>query len=230
MSTLEQPAQKKRRLSKEEYKRVLIEKKEAKKRERAEAGEDTAKTENNKYYQIFNTTKKKKIEKNEDKMTDREEEEVPLDKKWTKEEWDEKLRRRQARIDKEEIERLEKIEKAKRMEKGWDLIKLCKKMMQEEGFNWKISQERREQMRKEEIERTERKGRAAVKKTETLEKIENKNLQRKITDTLGKLPRNRRILLEREIEKERRITIKEAREELWKRWRHSKGKKKKTQN
>ena len=85
-------------------------------------------------------------------------------------------------------------------------------------------------IRKEEEEKQERKNRAATKKAETLEKIENRNLQRKITDSLGTLPRNRRILLEREIEKERRLTIKEAREELWKRWRHAKGKRKTNPN
>ena len=38
-----------------------------------------------------------------------------------------------------------------------------------------------------------------------------------------KLPRNRRILVERETEKERKLLLKEAKEELWKRWRQKKG-------
>ena len=62
------------------------------------------------------------------------------------------------------------MEKAKKMEKGWELMKLCKKMMSEDGYNWKISQERREMMGKEEDEKRERKGRAAVEKAETMEK------------------------------------------------------------
>ena len=105
-------------------------------------------------------------------------------------------------------------------------MKLCREVMSEHGYNWKISKERRELMRKEEEEKRERQSRAAKKKEETPERIENKKLQRKITDTLGELPRNKRIILERELDRERRMTLKEAKEELWKKWRQSKGKRK----
>ena len=60
-STLDQPAQKKRKLSKEEYKRVLHEKKIAKKRENTEIIE----TEDKKHYKIFNQYKKKKLDRKE---------------------------------------------------------------------------------------------------------------------------------------------------------------------
>ena len=46
-----------------------------------------------------------------------------------------------------------------------------------------------------------------------------------ITESLGELPKNKRILLEREMELERRLLIKEAREEIWKKWRQNKGRK-----
>ena len=102
--------------------------------------------------------------------------------------------------------------------------------MQEEGYNWKKSKERREQERREEMERQERLNIAAEKKEKTLQKIEKTKLQKKITDSLNQIPRNRRILLEQRLEKERRMTLKEAKEEIWKKWRHSKGKRKNNPN
>ena len=50
-----------------------------------------------------------------------------------------------------------------------------------------------------------------------------KEIQTKITAEMMKLPRNRRILLERETEKERKLLLKEAIKELCKRWRQKKG-------
>ena len=47
--------------------------------------------------------------------------------------------------------------------------------------------------------------------------------QQKITTQLAKLPENRRIMLERELETERKLNLKEAKEELWRRWRQKKG-------
>ena len=43
---------------------------------------------------------------------------------------------------------------------------------------------------------------------------------------LKELPRNRRILLEGEMEKERRMILREATQEVWKKWRQSKGRRK----
>ena len=50
-----------------------------------------------------------------------------------------------------------------------------------------------------------------------------KTIQKKITETLQKLPRNTQILIEREEEKRRRILLQEAKQELWRRWRQKKG-------
>ena len=48
-------------------------------------------------------------------------------------------------------------------------------------------------------------------------------MQRKITDSLATLPKNRQILLLREEERERLILLQEAKKEIWKRWRQRKG-------
>ena len=88
--------------------------------------------------------------------------------------------------------------------------------MKEEGYNWKISKERRDIEREQNRDREERLERANAQKERTLYTLERKEKQRKITETLDKLPKNRQIILERELEKERRLTLKEAREDVWK--------------
>ena len=88
------------------------------------------------------------------------------------------------------------MEKQRKMEKSWELLKLCREVMKEEGHSWKVSKERREEERTREMEKHERLRRAAGQREKTLEKAEDKKKQLRITENLGKLPENRRILLE----------------------------------
>ena len=88
-----------------------------------------------------------------------------------------------------------------------------------------MSKERRDLEREKERERSERVTIANRKKEKTLNNINNKKKQTKITEMLNSLPENRRILAEKEAEKERILSLKEAKLELWRRWRHKKGKK-----
>ena len=60
-------------------------------------------------------------------------------------------------------------------------------------------------------------------KQNAIETERKKVIQKKITESLGELPGNRRVILERELEKERRLLLKEAKEEIWKKWRQKKG-------
>ena len=89
------------------------------------------------------------------------------------------------------------------------------------GNGEKMRKWREERMRKQ-----ERLAEASAKRERTLNRLEAKKLQTKITETLKELPRNRRILLEGEMEKERRMTLREAKQEVWKKWRQSKGRRK----
>ena len=95
--------------------------------------------------------------------------------------------------------------------------------MAKDGINWKISKERRDLEREEKERRYERLNKAANRKKETLEKIDIKEKQLKITAELQKLPENRRKILEMEIERERLMMLKEAKEELWKKENQKKG-------
>ena len=125
---------------------------------------------------------------------------------------------------KTEAENLRKrLDKAKRLEKSWDLLRLCRQMIEEEGSKW----ERNKNIREEEIKRKERIGRALAKKKIFEEKENLKETQTKITDKLKELPRNRAILVEKEIEKERLKNLQEAKKEIWKKWRQKKGREKK---
>ena len=95
-------------------------------------------------------------------------------------------------------------------------------MIETEGDKWQKSKERRfeEKMKYEERER--RLQVAGEKKRQTLDKLEKRKIQNKITENLRQLPENRRILIEREEEKERRLLLQEAKIELWKKWRKKK--------
>ena len=53
--------------------------------------------------------------------------------------------------------------------------------------------------------------------------MKRRDMQTKITQRLQIIPRNRQILLEKQMEKERLMYLKEAKEEIWKRWRQTKG-------
>ena len=137
--------------------------------------------------------------------------------------WEEKLRIREERIKEEERIRIKKINLAERMSRSWHLLNLCRETMKREGLNWEKSKERREEERTKMLEKDDRMKKAAGKKKAALEKHHRKELQTKITTQLKLIPKNRRILLEREIEKERIWNLKEAKLELWRRWRQRKG-------
>ena len=53
-----------------------------------------------------------------------------------------------------------------------------------------------------------------------------KQVQLKITSTLKLLPKPTQILLEKEEDRKKRILLKEAKEDLWKKWRQRKGREK----
>ena len=86
--------------------------------------------------------------------------------------------------------------------------------------------ERREAERTELEEKIERKKRAEKKSKEAKEDWNRKQTQMKITEAMKILPKEKQILIENEEEKRNRILLKEAKEELWKRWRQRKGREK----
>ena len=57
----------------------------------------------------------------------------------------------------------ERRKKAAKLSRGWELFRVCKEIIEEEGMNWKASKERRDKERMEEEEKAERIARAARK-------------------------------------------------------------------
>ena len=73
------------------------------------------------------------------------------------------------------------------MQRSWELLRQCKQLLEENGEKWKKSQERRELERKRREEREERLNRAKQKE----EGWKQTKIQKKITDTLAELPKNK---------------------------------------
>ena len=216
---MEQPANKRRKIENYTYKRVLkVEREEGEKRS-IEIQAEAAKEEENA------TKKMRKVETGCERLPEGLEYEGGR-KKTEKEllkEWNERIAEREEFLLREEKERCDRIEKAKRMQKGWELMRLCRNMIEENGETWKKSKARRDIEREEEEQRKERKAKAAEKKKQTIEKIESRRKQQKITDCLMKLPENRKRLVEKEEEKMRKMMMEEAETELWRKWRQKKG-------
>ena len=119
----------------------------------------------------------------------------------------------------ENAEREKRREKARRLKQSFELLRLCKETLENEGATWEKSKERRE-LEKQRLCRVQE---GQTKKEALIQKREKEQLQRKITDSLATLPKNRQILLLREEERERLILLQEAKKEIWKRWRQRKG-------
>ena len=216
-SMQDQPAAKRRKV-KEGYKRVIQEQKKQEKRPIQESGEAN-KTE---VYDIFKKRRKKEFqeyleEKEEEikgnQVTYRKSEEE------LRKEWEEKLQEREKLMAEEDELREKRIHKAKRMQQSYELMRLCRKTLEMEGITWAKSKERREMERSKILRLSEGKAKKKIQ----VEKKEKETIQRKITENLAILPKNRQILLQREEERERRILLQETKKELWKRWRQRKG-------
>ena len=74
-----------------------------------------------------------------------------------------------------------------------------------------------------EIEREDRIGKARKKREEFQEGMKRREIQTRITENLKILPKNKQILLEKQVNKEMLMCLKEAKEEIWKKWRQRKG-------
>ena len=104
---------------------------------------------------------------------------------------------------------------ATRLEKSWELIRVCKKIIKEQGPGWQESKENREQQRKFEMEKVERKKRAEIGKEDTLRRI----TEQKLLKLSAMLPERSRMKIEDEESRKKRILLQETQSNLWKKWR-----------
>ena len=129
--------------------------------------------------------------------------------------WQKRRKEILARLEDEEKTRLEKIEKARRLTRGWEMTRLCKEIIKENAKGW---EERRKEAEVEEKqkERREQLDKANSKKKRFKEKEEMKARERKITEMLEKIPIVEAEKIEREIRKEEKLELAEIRKNLWK--------------
>ena len=142
--------------------------------------------------------------------------------------WEEKIRKYRMEIEKEERENEERRERASKKEKSWELLRLCKHYINENGRSWKTLGDERLVEMQEVSKKQERLRKVSRKKEEMREKL----TQKKLTESWLKIPEREREKFRSEEERKKRLEIKEVKENLW-RWRAkkketaSKGKKEK---
>ena len=180
---MDHPAEKRRRLGEKEYKRVIQHSNMQEKRKDEEVQvENKPKT-----FQIFNIKRRKM---NETPEIEKAAQELIEEENIEERDWDRAIWLREEEMKKKAEARSRRIAEAKRKEKSYELLRLCKKIMELEGSHWKKSQERRELEKREAEEKRERLNKAEAKKRQTLHKIKCNKIQEKITASLMMLPEN----------------------------------------
>ena len=112
---------------------------------------------------------------------------------------------------KEEKERNERIEITRGLESGWKLFRLSKEFIDQNSPHWTKLKELRE-LEKLKADRLEI---AKQKKKDSIERY----LEKKIEANMKKLPEQTRIRLRNEDDKIRLMELKEAKQNMWKKWR-----------
>ena len=130
--------------------------------------------------------------------------------------WDERFAGYRKELEKEENETTERVERAAMKTASWELMRLCRNFVKENGTLWKDGEEER----KREKDKRERLSKVAIKKDDRRSKM----LQKKLTETWLHLPEKERERYRGEEERRKRFELKEIKENLW-RWRSREGKK-----
>ena len=129
--------------------------------------------------------------------------------------WERIKAERDQKIKEQEAAREKRIELANRLEKSWDMIRICKAIIKEHGPGWQESKEKREQQRKLEVEKAVRLKRAEMGRNEVIQRV----TEEKILKITSMLPSKSRTRLENEESRDKRILLQETKTNLWKKWR-----------
>ena len=134
MSRMTMPAEKKRKIQDNHHLKVFqMGKKKDKRKE--EIPEEKGETITRKRIRQEDM-EKLEMEKREEKI--RKERETP-EAQQAQINWEKRLQEREMLIEKEKNEREEIIKKAQRLKKSFELLKLCREMLEKDGVKWKIS-------------------------------------------------------------------------------------------
>ena len=121
-------------------------------------------------------------------------------------------------IRKEEEARLGRIERAKKLEQSWDLMRQCRRILKENHTKWLDTEERKEEFDKN-VKKMEQLEKAAKKKMEFKEKQEIKTKNQKITTLLKTIPKTEAQRIEEEVRRVEKLELQEVKKNLWKKWR-----------
>ena len=133
--------------------------------------------------------------------------------------WEDVIRSHAEKLERETIERENKIEKMEIKEKSWALYRECKGFLEKNEKSWEKARLDRELEEK----KRERLSIARFKQDQVREKVKVRKLEKDIAERIEKLPPKEKIRLEMEEERKRKLEIVETKKNLWK-WRN-KGKK-----
>ena len=137
--------------------------------------------------------------------------------------WDKYLAKRSSEMEAAEEERRKRLEKAKRQERSWELMRVIRDYIEEVKANsWFRNKEIRRVREKAESEKRERLERASKKKEELGKRIEVKKRQQNLIEMMKKLPSKEQEAIEIEERKMKRLELQEIKENLWRKWRGKK--------
>ena len=142
--------------------------------------------------------------------------------------WDKIVMERSSRLRREESERRDRVQRAEAQSKSWKLMRICKEIIREHTPEWQenlVRQEKRRVDMNREEEREIRKEKAGEKKKIYREKYVQTKLNLILSNGDEKIKEEWRKYMEYdEQEREMRLDMAEAKDNLW-RWRSEKKKK-----
>ena len=134
--------------------------------------------------------------------------------------WEKHLEKRRKEIEEEDRIRKERIERANREEKSWELAREIRKLIEEtNGSSWFRDKELRKEKEKAEKEKKMRLENVKRKKRELENTQKEKRKQTTLLDMMRKLPGKEREIYEMEERKIKRLELQEIKTNIWRKWR-----------
>ena len=117
-------------------------------------------------------------------------------------------------VKKKKKERLERIEKARRLVKAWELSRECKKFLRENTTAW-IDPDHEMEKKRQEEKRQEQRERAEAAKERFLEGQGRKRRMRMIREMLSKIPKAEAERIKCELRSEENKEFAEIKKNIW---------------
>ena len=132
--------------------------------------------------------------------------------------WEKYREERKLEVEREEKARIERIEKAERLIKVWDLSRECRRFLKENSTAW-IDHEHDMEKRKKEEKKQEQRDRARAEKEKFMDGHNRKTRMRTIREMLSQIPRVEAERIEDDVRRDERREFAEMKQNIWKKWR-----------